>query len=385
MKRFDAVAFAACMGLPLLVFALSSQSGRQNDTPPDWENPRVFAINKEPAHATLTPYADERAALDADSKPSVFVRPLDGAWKFHWSRRPEERPADFYKPDFDANAWREIRVPSNWEMEGYGTPIYSNITYPFKRDAPRVTEEPPREWTAYKERNPVGSYRRTFEVPAEWAGRQIFLTFGGVSSAFYVWVNGERVGYSEDSRLPSEFNVTPYVKPGANLLAVEVYRWSDGSYMEDQDFWRMSGIFRSVRLVSRAPLHVRDFYARTTPDAAYRDAALKLKVELKNATDREEPATVEAKLLDARGRPVFRTLTKRTSASRQSGATVEFEQQVSNPLKWSAEEPNLYTLLLTLKGAGGRVLEVIPWRVGFRTSEIKGGQLLFNGKPIVIK
>jgi beta-galactosidase len=385
MKRFTAVVFAACMSLPLLVFAMSSQDGRPSDTPPDWENPRVFAVNKEPAHAMLTPYADERAALDADSKPSTFVRPLDGAWKFQWSRRPEERPVDFYKPDFDTSAWRDIRVPSNWEMEGYGTPIFSNITYPFKRDAPRVTTEPPREWTAYRERNPVGSYRRTFEVPAEWAGRQIFLTFGGVSSAFYVWVNGARVGYSEDSRLPSEFNVTPYIKPGANLVAVEVYRWSDGSYMEDQDFWRMSGIFRSVRLVSRAPLHVRDFYALTTLDAAYRDATLKLKVELKNSGERDAPATVEAKLLDARGRPVFRTLTKRTSAPRQSAASVEFEQKVSNPLKWSAEEPNLYTMLLTLKGAGGRVLEVIPWRVGFRTSEIKDGQILFNGKPIVIK
>ena len=385
MKRFNAFAFAACLGLPLLVFALSAQDGRADDAPPDWENPRVFAVNKEPAHATLKPYADERAALDADSKPSTLVRSLDGAWKFRWSPRPENRPVDFYKPDFDADAWRDIRVPSNWEMEGYGTPIFSNITYPFKRDAPRVTEEPPREWTAYKERNPVGSYRRTFEVPAEWAGRQIFLTFGGVSSAFYVWVNGQKVGYSEDSRLPSEFNVTPYIRPGANLFAVEVYRWSDGSYMEDQDFWRMSGIFRSVRLVSRTPLHVRDFYARATLDAAYRDATLKLKVELRNTADADAPATVEAKLLDARGRAVFRTLTKTTNAPRQSGATVEFEQAVSNPLKWSAEEPNLYTLLLTLKGAGGRVLEVIPSRVGFRTSEIKDAQILFNGKPIVIK
>lgn len=385
MKRFSAAALAACLGLPLLVFALSAQDGRTNDAPPDWENPRVFAINKEPAHATLTPYADERAALDADSKTSTFVRSLDGAWKFQWSRRPEERPVEFYKPGFDAAAWREIRVPSNWEMEGYGTPIFSNITYPFKRDAPRVTAEPPREWTAYKERNPVGSYRRTFEVPAEWAGRQIFLNFGGVSSAFYVWVNGARVGYSEDSRLPSEFNVTPYIKSGANLVAVEVYRWSDGSYMEDQDFWRMSGIFRSVRLVSRAPVYVRDFYARTTLDAAYRDATLKLKVELKNTAEREAPATVEAKLLDARGRAVFRTLAKTTNAPRQSVATVEFEQSVSNPLKWSAEEPNLYTLLLALKDARGRVLEVIPWRVGFRTPEIKDGQILFNGKQLIIK
>lgn len=384
MRRLSFVAAATFLSLPLFALFVLGQD-KQTDAPPDWENGRVFAINKEPAHAALTPYADERAALDADSRASTFVRTLDGAWKFRWSRRPEERPVDFYKPDFDAAAWRDIRVPSNWEMEGYGTPIYSNITYPFKRDAPRVTEEPPREWTAYKERDPVGSYRRTFEVPAEWAGRQIFLTFGGVSSAFYVWVNGQRVGYSEDSRLPSEFNVTPYIKPGANLLAVEVYRWSDGSYMEDQDFWRMSGIFRHVRLVSRSNLYVRDFYARTTLDAAYRDATLKLKVELKNNAERDANATVEAKLLDARGRPVFRALTKRTNAPRQSGATIEFEQSVSNPLKWSAEEPNLYTLLVTLKDAGGRVLEVIPSRVGFRTSEIKGGQILFNGKPIVIK
>ncbi|HVF42531.1 MAG TPA: glycoside hydrolase family 2 TIM barrel-domain containing protein [Pyrinomonadaceae bacterium] len=385
MRRLNFVAVVTCLGLPLLAFAVSGQDGRPSDAPPEWENPRVFAINKEPAHATLTPYADERAALDAGSNPSSYVRPLDGVWKFQWSPRPEERPADFYKPDFDAKAWREIRVPSNWEMEGYGTPIFSNINYPFKRDAPRVTQEPPREWTAYGERNPVGSYRRTFEVPAGWAGRQIFLNFGGVSSAFYVWVNGQRVGYSEDSRLPSEFNVTPYVRPGANLVAVEVYRWSDGSYMEDQDFWRMSGIFRSVRLVSRARLYVRDFYARTALDAAYRDAVLRLKVELKNNADAEATATVEAKLLDARGRPVFRTLTKTANAPRRSGATVEFEQRVVDPLKWSAEEPNLYTLLLTLKGAGGRVLEVIPARVGFRTSEIKGGQILFNGRQLIIK
>jgi len=241
MRRFLFVVAAACLCLPPLAFALPRQDGR-DAAPPDWENGRVFAINKEPAHATLVPYPDEPSALRSDSRPSPFVRSLDGAWKFHWSRRPEERPADFYRPEFDATAWRDIRVPSNWEMEGYGTPIYSNITYPFKRDAPRVTEEPPENWTAYGERNPVGSYRRTFEVPAEWRGRRVFLKFGGVASAFYVWVNGRKVGYSEDSRLPSEFDITPYIKPGANLLAVEVYRWSDGSYMEDQDFWRMSGI-----------------------------------------------------------------------------------------------------------------------------------------------
>jgi beta-galactosidase len=385
MRRFSVVIIvAACLSLPLLILA-QSQKDMGTETPPDWENGRVFAINKEPAHATLVPYPNEGAALRADAQASPFVRTLDGDWKFHWSPRPEERPTDFYKPEFDVRAWRDIRVPSDWEMVGYGTPIYSNITYPFKRDAPRVTEEPPPNWTAYKDRDPVGSYRRTFAVPMGWRGRQIFLTFGGVSSAFYVWLNGQRIGYSEDSRLPSEFDITRYLQPGANVLAVEVYRWSDGSYMEDQDFWRMSGIFRSVQLVARAPLFVEDFYARPTLDAAYRDAVLKLKVKVRNTAQQDAAVTVEAKLLDAARRPVFRALTAQTHVARESEATLDFEQAIANPLKWSAEVPNLYTLLITLKDAAGHVVETIPWRVGFRSSEIKDGQLLFNGKPIVIK
>lgn len=209
--------------LLLLVFLLNAQSVQQPG--PDWENPRVFAIGKEPAHATMITYASEAAALRG--KPDTLIS-LNGAWKFSWARTPNERPGDFYKPDFDVTSWKDIRVPSNWEIEGYGTPIYSNITYPFKRDAPRVTSEPATDWTAFKERNPVGSYRRTFTVPAGWQTRKTFLVFGGVNSAFYVWINGEKVGYSEDSRLPSEFDITSYLKTGENVLAVEVYRWSDG-------------------------------------------------------------------------------------------------------------------------------------------------------------
>ncbi|MDT5263341.1 MAG: beta-galactosidase [Acidobacteriota bacterium] len=386
MRRFSAAATTiVCLCLPLFALAARAQDGQPQTPPHDWENARVFAIGKEPAHATLTPYPDEASALRADSPDSPFVRSLDGVWKFHWARRPEERPADFYKPDFDVSAWRDIRVPSNWEMEGYGTPIYTNITYPFKRAAPRVTEEPPAAWTAYKDRDPVGSYHRTFEVPADWRGRQVFLAFGGVNSAFYVWVNGQKVGYSEDSRLPSEFNITSYLKPGENMLAVEVYRWSDGSYMEDQDFWRMSGIFRSVQLVSRAPIYARDFYARTTLDADHRDATLRVKVKVRNAERQNDAVAVEAKLLDAAHHSVFRALNEKANVQGQSETALDFEQKVSNPLKWSAEEPNLYTLLITLKDSSGRVIETIPWRVGFRSSEIKDGQILFNGKPIIIK
>ena len=210
--------------------------------------------------------------------------------------------ADFYKPEFDVSAWKEIRVPANWEFEGYGTPIFLNIVYPFKRDAPKVMGEPPKDWTTFDERNPVGSYRRTFDVPATWAGRETFLVLRGVNSACYVWVNGQKVGYSEDSRLPAEFNVTKYVRPGENTLAVEVYRFSDGSYLEDQDFWRLSGIFRDVELVSRAPLHLRDFYARTHLDACTRTRASPPAKGARLRFGRE--VHVSAKLFDARGAAV---------------------------------------------------------------------------------
>ena len=373
MKR---VAIAA------IVFFCLSLAGQQ--APPDWENPRVFGINKEPAHATITPYPDDKAAREAGRSP--FVVSLNGTWKFHWVKQPDERPVDFYKTDFNDRAWKTIPVPSNWEMQGYGTPIYTNIVYPFKRDAPRIMGEPEdKTWTAYRERNPVGSYRRTFPTPAAWKDRLTFLVFDGVNSAFYVWVNGKKVGYSEDSRLPAEFNITGYLQPGENLLAVEVYRWCDGSYMEDQDFWRMSGIFRNVSLVSRAPLYIRDYYLRPRLDGQYRDATLKLNVKVRNAGPQPAPATVEARLLDE-SRPSNRiTMTGKVTAPPRGEASVELEQAVPQPRRWSAEEPNLYPFLLILKDAQGRTIESIPWQVGFRASEIKGDQFLINGKHVYIK
>jgi beta-galactosidase len=239
--------------LPLaLVASTAFIAQSQTSVPPDWENPHVFGINKEPARATFTPFSDESSALRS-GHDSSWVESLNGTWKFHWVKEPDLRPVDFYKPDFDVSSWKEIPVPSNWEMEGYGTPIYTNITYPFKRDVPRVTDTPDdHSWTSFDQRDPVGSYRRDFEVPASWNGRQTYLLFNGVNSAYYVWINGQKVGYSQDSRMVSEYNITKYLQPGKNTIAVEVYRWSDGSYMEDQDFWRMSGIFRDVTLVSRA-------------------------------------------------------------------------------------------------------------------------------------
>ena len=380
MKRFSPV-------LLFLVYAIAGvpHAQTQQQSLPDWENPRVFSTGKEPAHATMMVYPTEAAALRGRAESSPWLLSLNGPWKFSWVRTPDERPANFYKPDFDVSGWKEIRVPSNWEMEGYGTPIYSNITYPFKRDAPRVTSEPPSDWTAYKERNPVGSYRRTFTLPAGWDQRKTFLVFDGVNSAFYVWINGHKVGYSEDTRLPSEFDITRHLKSGENVIAVEVYRWCDGSYLEDQDFWRMSGIFRNVRLVSRAPIHIRDFYVQTALDREYRDASLKLKVVLNNSGERAEDMSVEAKLLDSLGRSVFRRTGRVSKVAGHSEITLPFDERVSNPKKWSAEEPHLYTLLLTLRDTAGRVVESIPWRVGFRSSEIRDGQILFNGKPIMLK
>lgn len=385
MRRF----FAAVAVLLLACASVQSQDL------PDWENPRVFNINKEPAHATFVPYADEASArrgvmaFAPGAAPaaagSPFVMSLNGRWKFNWVKEPSARPVDFYQPEFDVSAWKEIRVPANWEFEGYGTPIFLNIIYPFKRDAPKVMGEPPKDWTTYDERNAVGSYRRTFNVPAAWAGRETFLVLRGVNSACYVWVNGQKVGYSEDSRLPAEFNVTKYLRSGANTVAVEVYRFSDGSYLEDQDFWRLSGIFRDVELVACAPLHLRDFYARTHLDAQYRDARLNVNAKVRNAGAAAGKVTLQAKLFDSKGAAVGAPLAAEGTAPSGGEVALELSQAVTNPLKWSAEEPNLYTLVLTLKDATGRVLEVVPWRLGFRRSEIKNGQILVNGRPVVIK
>jgi len=375
-----------CLFLLLCFLALDSRLPAQDagSTTRDWENPHVYGINKEPGRATYTPFPDEASAGSEDGQ-SAFVQSLNGNWKFHWVKSPDKRPVDFYKPEFDVSSWKEIPVPSNWEMEGYGTPIYSNITYPFKRDYPRVTGTPDdHSWTAFDQRDPVGSYRREFTIPDTWSGRQIYLLFNGVNSAFYVWINGRQVGYSQDSRMTSEFNITSYLTPGKNLIAVEVYRWCDGSYLEDQDFWRMSGIFRDVTLISRSAMHVRDFQVQTPFDAAYENSTLKLHGALQNLEKKNRATSLEAKLLDADGKPVF-TATKKVNVAAGKESVVYIQQLVKSPKKWSAESPSLYKLVLTLKDSRGAVLEVIPWNVGFRQSEIKGNQILFNGKKLMIK
>ncbi len=350
----------------------------------EWENHELVGLNRERPHATLMPCADAAQALRTPRKESPYCRLLNGDWAFRWAPNPEGRPTGFQAPGYDVSGWKTIDVPSNWEMRGYGTPIYTNIRYPFAVQWPRVTAEPPRHFTAYDERNPVGAYRRNFSVPGDWAGRPVYLCFDGVSSFFYLWINGRYVGFSKDSRTPAEFNVTPYLQAGANTLAVEVYRWCDGSYLEDQDFWRLSGIFRDVYLWAPPAVHMRDFEVQTLLDDACRDARLVVQGELQRAPGAPAGAVkVLARLLDDRGAAVGEVA---GAPQAPAGAeTFRLELPVTAPRLWSAEQPNRYTLVLTLQDAAGATLEALAERIGFRRVELKDGNLLVNGKRIMVK
>lgn len=344
----------------------------------DWENPRMFDRNKQPAHCTLMPYPDIESALQTDRQDSPFYKSLNGNWKFKWSNKPADRPKDFYKPDYGVSGWKEIPVPSNWQLQGYGIPIYSNIRYPFPPNPPHI----PHDY------NPVGSYRREFTVPDSWKGRKIFINFDGVKSAFYLWINGRKVGYSQGSMTPAEFDITDYIHEGRNSLAAEVYRWSDGSYLEDQDMWRLSGIYRDVYLFSTPMLHLRDFFVRCDLDSNYRNAVLMVDAEIKNYSDKPvKAAAVELRLLDNQKPFGFGPITKKLSEPIAAGAekVITFQVEIENPRKWSAEEPYLYDVLLTLKDTGDRIIEVQQCKFGFREVELKGGQLLVNGVAVLFK
>ena len=369
---------------------------------PDWENEQVLHRHTEPPRATAVPFATVAQALTGEATNSPFYFSLDGAWKFHWSPDPASRPANFFRTDFNDSAWTNLAVPANWELNGFGTPIYLGSGYPFKIDPPRVTGEPPTNWTAFRQRNPVGSYRKTFSLPAAWAGRRVLLHFDGVDSAFYVWVNGRRVGFSKDSRTPAEFDVTDCVHAGTNQIAAEVYRWCDGSYLEDQDMWRLSGIFRPVYLFSTAPAHLRDFTVRTDFDKNYRTATLQIKPELAAKNISLTNWTVRAQLFDATEKPVFRDELRHEAEEilnpdfsakilddrmpqRGEPKFAWLAATITNPAPWTAETPNLYRLVLTLNDAAGQVVEAVSCAVGFRQIEIRDGVFLLNGQPIRLR
>ncbi len=344
----------------------------EEKTPHDWENPAVNAINREEARAYFIPYATAEQAEQNDIWQSPLIQSLNGTWQFHLSHTPYVRPFYFFKDDYDTGDWTTIKVPANWEMEGFDVPIYVNVQYPHEATPP----------TIQKFYNPVGSYKRTFTIPETWTGQDIYLHFGAVSSAMYVWVNEQMVGYSEDSKTPAEFNISKYLKKGTNSLAVEVYRWCDGSYLEDQDFWRLSGMTRDVFLMARNPQHVRDFKVSSPLVNNYQDGDLNLNVEIVNSAQTNPTVSLDAVLMD--GATKVAEMTRTIQASGQP-ASVNLKASVPSARPWSAENPNLYQLLITLKDESGKILEVIRQDVGFRTVEIKNAQLLVNGVAINVK
>ena len=356
---------------------------------PDWENEQIFGINKQPTHVTYVPYATIQQALQDVAIASPWYAELNGNWKFNWVKQPAERPVDFYTENYHDSKWKTIPVPSNMEMQGYGTPIYTNITYPFKYDPPKVMGAVPAGWTSHKEPNPVGSYRRTFDIPANWNSKEIFIHFEGVQSAFYIWVNGQKVGYSENSMSPAEFDITRFVKPGKNVLAVEVYKWSDGSYLEDQDMFRFSGIHRSVFLFACPKLHIRDFFLQSVLSADFKSAVFSIQAAVKNdAPGKPAIATMEVNLFDGAGKWVNdRPVMVKALAAVGGGKEISVAMQapVNQPKLWNAETPNLYSVVLVLKDNKGQVLQVLASKFGFRKVEIKNRQLVVNGEPVLLK
>ena len=339
----------------------------------DWENPAVLAVNKLPYHATLQLPSREKEC------PEIFS--LDGQWAFHWSRNPEERIVDFYREDYDVSQWGKITVPGNWQTQGYGTPIYININYPFVKDRPRVTTEPPKDWTAYENRNPVGQYVTFVDVTeAMKSNSNLILHFGGVHSAFYLWVNGQRVGYSQNSMSPAEFDVTKYMRVGRNKVAVEVYRWSDGSYLEDQDMWRLSGIFRPVQLWVRPLAHIADYQVTAEPSLTDNTAEIRARISLCNTGKKaRKNLRVVWQIEDHE----WLEGVKKIAAG--DTMTIEMNYTMKNPRLWSAEKPNLYPFSIELRNENDCLIEHFDYHLGVKKVEVVGEVFKINGKNVKLR
>jgi beta-galactosidase len=369
---------------------LSSSAFAQNPQPPDWENPQLTGISNELPHATFLPYDNEADALRDDWPTSPYYMLLNGTWKFNWSENPEKRPVTFFEDGYNVSGWKDIQVPSTIEIQGYGYPVYVNQPYEFKH---LMKPDPPKVPHDY---NPVGSYRRDFVIPETWNNREVFLHFGAVKSFCYVYLNGQRIGMGKDAKTPIEFNITKYLRPGKNTLGIEVFRWSDGSYLECQDMWRMSGINRDVYLFSTPKTRIRDFFVEGDLFSNYQHGILKVTAilrsnEINPPADLDRPfkqpvftlgislyQSKESKIPELTETLDFRPGTKTED-------TLFFERSVPNPRKWSAETPNLYYLVLILKDESGKIIETTGCRMGFRSSEVKNGQFLINGKPVLVK
>ncbi|WP_218025571.1 glycoside hydrolase family 2 TIM barrel-domain containing protein [Capsulimonas corticalis] len=345
-------------------------------TPNDWEDPSMLSRGREPARASSLAYADVESALAGERGVSPFFKLLSGRWRFLYAESPAGVPDGFGGEGFDADGWETIPVPSSWQLQGHGTPNYTNVKYPYPVNPPFVPQE-----------NPVGLYQRTFHLPEGWDDKQIFLNFEGVNSAFYVWLNGEQIGYSQGAHLPSEFNITPHIRLGTNTVSVQVFQWSDGSYMEDQDMWRNSGIFRDVYLTASLATTLRDVTLKTTFDENFEHATLSIDGNLSTSGGGAAPElTLAAALYDADGKIVAeRTLVEGMTIEGDGDADLGTSLTIESPRRWTAETPDLYTLLLTTSDSEGTPLEVRPFAVGFRHVEIKDGVFLLNGAPIKLR
>jgi beta-galactosidase len=356
----------------LLLFALffSIALMAQNE----WENQGVFEINREKATTFFVPYADKESALIDNYDLSPWYMSLNGIWHFNWVPKPADRPIDFYKTDYDVSLWKTITVPGNWEINGFGTPIYTSAGFGFPIKPPYIPHHD----------NPVGSYVRNFQLPQNWIQRNVYLHFESGVAAMYIWVNGRRVGYSQGTKTSVVFDITEYVQKGNNVIAIEAYRWSDGSYLEDQDFWRLSGFDRGIFLYSTNHLKFNDFFAKTLLDKNYKHATLDVKVDLENKQKYQQTAIVEVEVFDAMKRVVLKSA-KNIVARANEHSSIQFNEQVKNPLLWSAETPNLYKLVITLYDANRKIIECISHDLGFRSVEIKDGKLLVNGQYLYLK
>jgi beta-galactosidase len=361
----------------------------------DWENEAVFGRNKQPVRATFYPFPDQDAAVKNDYRNSPLLKSLNGDWLFHWSPTVEARPQDFYREGADLSGWKTLPVPSNWQMYGHGRAIYTNAMYPFAwklfpfittpEQLKKYVNHVRPDWFAAEATSPVGSYVRTFTVPSDWNNQRIILHFAGVQSAMNVWLNGTKVGYSEGSMTPAEFDITPLLQPGNNRLAVEVFRWSDATMIEAQDFWHLSGIYRDVFLKAEPNVRIRDFFAMPTLENDYRDGKLEVTVKLDNATQSAAKRKVSATLLNGDGSVAARATSALLSIAKDGDTEAKLTIAVKNAKLWTAETPNLYQLVLKLEDAAGKSCEFITTKTGFRTVEVRGNQVLVNGNPVLFK
>ncbi|NGP89069.1 DUF4981 domain-containing protein [Aliifodinibius halophilus] len=359
------------LSLIFLVFTVHSATSQSSN---DWEDPSMFQENRMAPHAPVFPFSSKSDALAATMSESANYKSLNGSWKFNWVKKPADRPKTFYNPSYSVEEWDEITVPGNWELQGFGTPIYTDVEYPFPANPPFIPSD----------YNPVGSYRRSFSVPADWKKKNIVLHIGAAKSAMYVWVNGEKVGYSQGSKTPAEFDITPHLKEGENTLALQIFRWSDGAYLEGQDYWKVSGIERDVYLYARPKLHIKDLEHRASLVDDYTNGKIEVKTDLANNAKDVQEGTLGVQLLTDDGETAFKKQ-KSYSINTEKSKSITVSAKVPNPKAWTAETPNLYTLLVTLKDEDGDTAEVVQSKVGFRSVEIKNGQLQVNGKPIYLR